>query len=80
VARPKEQETKSVEIRRLQTRLQKEDERGLKLRQRLRATEDRVLGFVQDINGMLESHEHVFENNPQFQKIWAEFFNKKQIV
>lgn len=58
----------------------KEEERNKKLKASLKATEEKVLTFISDINSMLDSHEDFFVGNDQFNQVWSEFLSNKNFL
>ena len=55
----------------------REEEKHKKLKSTLKATEDKILAFISDLNSMIDSHEDFFAGNEQFAQIWNDFLSNK---
>ena len=55
----------------------KEEDRQRSLKACIKATEEKVLQFIGQINSMLDQHEEFFDGNDQFKQIWSELINNK---
>lgn len=79
-AKNKDADSKSFELKKWQAKIAKEEERNKKLKLSLRATEDKILSFISELNTMLDSHEDFFAGNKQFNQIWADFLSHKNFL
>jgi hypothetical protein len=60
--------------------IMKEEDKNKKLKACLRATEDKVLSFIMDINSMLDNNEDFLASNEPFTQLFNDFITNKHIV